>query len=261
MNGYVLNLTRKFGPALITALLFASPIIPAAAQDIAAKLSAARMGDIEPGLYQAGDRIDFLLTPIGDRYLFKLADSNEVYVLTTDRMAQGGRVLKYDTGATAVQVSGLGSLTLYPEGAPNGLPAVLTGEPTKFVPETVSLLQLQNAAQDVGRRLNVTVAADWTVFAVDAGARTFGLEALENFDQGAQHFLKQRGHLAPKIDTLQLQAGIGPTLLTGGKRLLLGFRPDQGYAGRLSSRARSFPHDEGIQPAEYCANDGNAHHG
>lgn len=230
---------RKIALCLLLALAGATSLrlLPASAQDIGAKLSAARMGEIEPGRYQAGDRVDFFLEPVGDRFLLKFADSAEIFLLTSERTSLGGRLLRYDTGTTAIQVSGLGSLTLYPEGTPNGLPAVLTGEAPKFLPETISLTQLQNAAQDVGHRLNIVVAADWAVFAVDPGGRTFGFEALENFAAGAERTIKQRGHFVPGVDTVQLQLGIGPTLLLGGKRLMLGFRPDQGFAGRMSSRA------------------------
>ena len=65
------------------------------------KLSAARVGDVEPGTYVAGDQVRFSLDPYGDKYLLRFDGDPEVFVLYTDHVSLGGRMLKYDSGATA----------------------------------------------------------------------------------------------------------------------------------------------------------------
>src|SRR5215475_12869813 len=81
----------------------------ARAQDsLERRLNSDRIGYVEPGTYLAGDRIQFALDAAGANYLLRLAGSPETYVLYVDNAALGGRVLKYDSGETALKVSGWG---------------------------------------------------------------------------------------------------------------------------------------------------------
>lgn len=232
---------RKTAFCLAAALLLAAGFNhwPALAQSIGAQLSAKRLGDVEPGQYQAGDRMDFVLAPEGDRYLLKYAGKPEVFVLSADRGSAGGRILKYDSGTMAAQITGFGALTLYPEEAPNGLPAVRMGDAPQPALETVSLAQLQNAAQETGANLKVAIAAEWVLFAVDPLVRAVGLEAMQNVEQGIERFIAQRGRaaFAQRVEIVRLQPSMRPSLLLAGKTLMVGFNQEQRFDGRLSSRA------------------------
>jgi hypothetical protein len=232
---------RHIGIAVSTALaLFAGLSQSSAlAQSVGSTLMAQKLGDIPSGQYRAGDRMDFALVENGDRYLLKFADQNEIFVLTASRGTGGGRVLKYDTGAVALQVAGFGGLTLYPDDAPAGLPAERAAEAPKLAPEPVTLQQMTTAAESTGKALNIVVVADWDYMNADAAARSIGLEALENFEHGVARFIRQRGRatFAQHIDTVRLQPNFRASLVLAGKTLMIGFNQAQGLGGRLSSRA------------------------
>src|SRR5690348_10016046 len=103
---------------------------------MAARLSAERVSDVAVGDYTAAEDINFTILPYGgDKYLLRFDDSPENFVLASDRVALGGRELRYDTGALALKISVWGGVTLYTVDAPNGLPATRTGDalaPSKF---------------------------------------------------------------------------------------------------------------------------------
>jgi len=113
------------------ALLGASGAVAQEPSDpMAARLSADRVGGVAAGDYSAADDINFTLLPYGDKYLLRFDDSPENFVLYGDRVALGGRELKYDTGALALKVSVWGGVTLYTQQAPSGIPATRNGEAT-----------------------------------------------------------------------------------------------------------------------------------
>ena len=240
--GISLNRTHLIAFSFATAMILAGGpfCCPAQAQNITSKLStSAPLGDVDSGQYRAGDRLDFALVEEGSRYLLKFADQDEVFVLSADRGSAGGRLLKYDSGAIAVQVAGWGGLTLYPANAPNGLPVERVGEAVRPIYETISFLQIQNDAETVGQALNVTIAVNWDLFAGDAVARTIGDQTLKNFERGAQQFIAQRGRAAfsQRVETIRLEPNMRPSLVLAGKTLMVGFNQSQGFAGRLSSRS------------------------
>ncbi len=118
--------------AVAAALVLALSAAPSAwAQSpLASRLSNDRLGTIQPGRYQAGDDTVFEIAPAGRNYLLRFADSPEVFVLYVDHASLGGRVLKYDSGKTALQIAGWGGMTLYTDAKPGGLPALRTGDAT-----------------------------------------------------------------------------------------------------------------------------------
>src|SRR5438874_7710598 len=89
---------------------------------MSARLSADKVGDIQSGSYSAGDTVAFSLQSYGDKFLLRFDGGSETFVLGVDRVALGGRELKYDTGATALRISVWGGMTLYTDRAPGGLP-------------------------------------------------------------------------------------------------------------------------------------------
>ena len=120
---------------------------------MAARLSADKAADVETGAYQAGDKIDFTLDRLGDKYLLRFAGTPETFALSVDRVILGGRVLKYDTGATALRISVWGGMTLYTDTEPGGLPATRTGDLTGPARAAVSASDLEAALRDEASHL------------------------------------------------------------------------------------------------------------
>ncbi|HEY2445891.1 MAG TPA: DUF4908 domain-containing protein [Rhizomicrobium sp.] len=212
------------------------------------RLSSDRLGQIEPGMYLAGDKVGFQIDAAGDGYLLRFDDSAEVFLVHVDDAPMGGRVLKYDSGETALRVSGWGGITLYTDTEPEGLPAVRTGDSVKPMAAPTSVADVQNAAQDDAqhlafvRRLNLAFGADWNALAADASARAFALEAMENVARGLDRFSSSaqgRDALVRRVNTVILAIAGRPTVTLDGKKLMVTFDPGSGYEGCASSRVIS----------------------
>jgi hypothetical protein len=227
--------------------LILAPFWPAAAQDsLEQRLDSDRVGYVEPGSYAAGDDVEFSLYSAGSNYLLRLADGPEIFVLYQDRASLGGRVLKFDSGETALRIAGWGGVTVYTHAAPQGLPAERTGTaaPPQLLP--VSIGDLQSAATDESqhlfytRTLDIVFTANWNALAQDPNARIFALEALQNAARGVEHFAEApaaRQALRRRIATVSLAASGRSAITLSGKTLIVTFDPGRGYAGRASSRA------------------------
>src|ERR1700712_1518727 len=87
------------------------------------RLSIDRLGDIRTGAYSISNGAVFTLDHYTDKYLMRFVGEPEIYVLYADSSSMGGRILKFDSGGTALQVSGWGALTIYTDAQPSGLPA------------------------------------------------------------------------------------------------------------------------------------------
>ena len=229
------------------ALLLSGATLPARAQDsLSDRMAAERLGDVQPGAYLAGDSVKFDLTPDGDNFLLRFDSDPEVFVLYASRASMGGRDLKYDSGDTALQVAGWGGMTLYTDAAPNGLPAVRTGDSVAPAPANVSLSDMQNAAGDEAehlaytRGLRLNFAADWTALAANAVTRAFAFDTLENAVRGLERFsisAPGRETLAKRVSLVMIATNAKPTISLNAKTLTVTFNPERGYAGRASSLA------------------------
>src|ERR1700709_65066 len=113
------------------------------AQNGDVRLSIDRLGDVQTGAYAASNGAIFTLNHYDDKYLMRVAGEPEIYVLYPDHASLGGRVLKFDSGGTAIQVSGWGAVTIYTHAQPAGLPAEHTGDSATPAPAQVSLAQMQ----------------------------------------------------------------------------------------------------------------------
>ncbi|MEI9930555.1 MAG: DUF4908 domain-containing protein [Rhizomicrobium sp.] len=71
---------------------------------MSARLSQEHIGDIDPGTYSAG-RTTFTLDHYADKFIIRFAGDPEIYVLYADHGAMGGRILKFDSGATVLRVA------------------------------------------------------------------------------------------------------------------------------------------------------------
>jgi hypothetical protein len=219
----------------------------ARAQDeLGARMLQERIGDVRPGTYSAGDQLKFTLNHYLDHYLLRFIGDTEIYVLNIDHGSLGGRVLKYDSGATALLVSGWSAITLYTDAQPSGLPAERTGDAIMPVVVPISLADMERAAGDeanhlaYARSVHLTFLADWPALAGNPAMRAFAFDALQNVARGIDRFAKSaaaRTALVARIGSVQLMAGSRPLVTLKGRILNITFNPAQGFSGRASSRA------------------------
>ena len=215
-----------------------------AQEGLGARLSIDRLGDIQSGAYSTTNGLAFSLDRYAEKYLMRFAGEPETYVLYVDHGSLGGRVLKYDSGETALQVSGWGAVTIYTDAQPGGLPAERTGKSIVPALAPITLAEMQSAAQDEGehlaylRGLHIAFNADWAALAADAGLRALTFDAMQNTARGIDRFTANaaaRVALIAKMDAVQLIAGGRPTISLRGRTLLVTFAPTQGFSGRASS--------------------------
>jgi hypothetical protein len=215
-------------------------------RSLQAKLSSDRLGHLEPGTYLAGDRGEFELGMAGSSFLLRCNGSPEVFVVTLDNAPMGGRVLRYDSGQTALQVSGWGGVTFYTDSDPGGLPAVRTGGSPAFSLPLVSAEDIRTAGQDLSdtierlHRINLSFLVDWSSVPDTSSVRARALDAIENIARGIERLGRSprwRQVLSRRISEVMLARGTTPAVKLSGQVLLITFNPDAGYEGRASSRA------------------------
>jgi len=218
------------------------------------RLQSEHYGSIPIGEYQAGDNLHFSLVrdenaTYSNVYLLHIAGQPEVYVLYADFGTLGGQVLKYDSGAIAIQITGWGGMTIYTDDQPQGIAASRSGEATAPSPAPVSLSQMQSAAEDesshlaYSRGLHLSFAADWNVLASDAPQRALAFDAMENAARGIDRFSANpaaRNVFLQRVSAVHMTASDKPVIRLDGHTLIVTFNPRQGYQGRASSRAISF---------------------
>jgi hypothetical protein len=240
------GMTRQgfaFAAHVAFGLAFAWPFV-ARAQDQEPQLGIDRIATIESGAYTAGDTTAFSLVGAGGGYLFWLDGSPEVFVLTVGHGSLGGRILQYDSGETALKVAGWGGMTLYTDAAPQGLPAMRTGD--ALAPPSVSLPDLQHAAGDAAehlstvRRIKVRFTADWNALSGNSVLRACAFDAMGNAARGIERFAAgsaARDAFAERVSTVAIRPGSRPGLGLTGQTLVVTFNSGQGFSGRASSRA------------------------
>lgn len=205
-----------------------------------------RLGSVEDGSYVAGDKIHFRLERLGHDFLIRFDNDPETYVLYADRTSMGGRVLKYDSGETAVRVAGWGALTLYTDAQPNGLPAMRSGDapPLSSAPVSVRNVQFLAAQESArlghDRHLHIAFVVNWSVLETDSELCAAASNALENAARGIERFAHDapsRKDLTAHVRTVTLATARRPTLTLQDKTLIVTFNPERGYSGSASSRA------------------------
>ena len=220
---------------------------PGTPPGMASRLAAERVGPLQPGLYSAGDG-NFILAPYGSgRYLLRFSGRAENFVLSMDRGSLGAKLLKYDTGTTALRVSVWGGMTLYTQDAPQGLPATYQGAAPAPGAMEVSADELNTALGDEASHLvyvqNVALkfSADPAVLSADGETRGRAFDALVNAAMGIERYLafNPSGHrtLAKRVNSVKLAEGGKPTVTISGQTLLVSFVPGEGHEGHASSLA------------------------
>jgi hypothetical protein len=216
------------------------------ADPMAARLSAERVSDVAAGDYSAADDINFTILPYGDKYLLRFEDSPENFVLTSDRVALGGRELKYDTGQLALKISVWGGVTLYTRDAPGGVPATRIGDPTIPPRLLVSPANLTAALADEQshlayvQQLKLRFSADASILSGSDDARAYAFDALVNSELGIERLVATpagRAAFVKRFNAVRIVEGDKPSIAISGHTLMVSFAPSAGAAGRASSRA------------------------
>lgn len=234
----------RYGVALAVALTLA---FPARAQTpLAGRLTMEKLGDIESGSFQAGDNVKFTLNSADGNFLLRFEGNPEVFVLYTGYASLGGRVLKYDSGETAMRVAGWGGMTLYTDRDSGGLPAVRTGDSAAPALPDVSQRAMEKAASDEAqhlaytRGLRLNFFADWHALEDSDRLRALCFDALENTARGIERFTAAaagRQMMLRGVNRVMIASGTKPMISLNNKLLTATFNPSRGYAGRASSRA------------------------
>ncbi|HEY1962155.1 MAG TPA: DUF4908 domain-containing protein [Rhizomicrobium sp.] len=220
--------------------------VPSTQAGLLQRIFGERIAPVEDGNYIAGDKIKFVLRRSDKNYLLRFDGDPETYVLHADHTSLGGRMLKYDSGETALKVAGWGGLTLYTDFAPNGSPAVRIGDAAPFAPSPVTLKDVQFlAAQDAQRlaherHLRLPFVVNWSVLETDGALRATASEAIENTARGIERFVRDRQMrqmLMSRVHRVTFATGTRPMLGLQNKALIVTFNPERGYLGCHSSRA------------------------
>lgn len=236
------------GALLATPALAQPDAGPGVPPGMASRLKAERIGPVEPGFYSVGDAGSFVLEPYGPtHYLLRFTGGKESFVLSVERSSLGARVLKYDTGATAIRVSVWGGMTVYTEGSPGGLPATRQGDAPNAGTLAISAGELQTAFNDEAghltyvQKINIKFSADASVLQADPETRGRAFDALTNAAVGIEHFLATlpgvRSLFARKVNSVKVAEGGKPTVTLSGNTLLISFVPGEGHEGHASSLA------------------------
>jgi hypothetical protein len=221
---------------------------PGTPPGMASRLAAERVSAVQPGLYSAGDHDSFTLEPYGaNKYLLHFSTNPESFVLTMERGSLGAKVLKYDTGATALRVSVWGGMTLYTQDAPQGLPATFQSDVPAPPPLTISANELTTAFGDEASHMvyveNIALrfSADPAVLSADAETRGRAFDALTNAATGIERLVaaqpSARQILAHRVNSVKVAEGGKPTIAILGQTLLVSFVPGEGHEGHASSLA------------------------
>jgi hypothetical protein len=230
---------------IVVAMLLSVGVVAVRAQDsLGARMMMDRVGDIETGAFTAGDTVHFAITRYAEKYLLRFAGDPEIYVLYPAPGSLGGRALKFDSGGTAVAISGWGGMTLYTDAQPGGLPIDRVGEAEFPALPVTPVIAVQCAARDEAshlayvRGLRLSFVADWPALAADAALRAMTFDALQNAARGIERFTanaRARAALMAKIDTIQMATAGRPIISLHGRTLTVTFVPEHGFAGRASS--------------------------
>lgn len=238
----------------------AAPFGQASGDLMSSRLSAEKVGDVETGTFSTDDNnLTFSLAPYGEHYLLRFSDSPENYVLTVERILLGGRVLRYDTGVTALRVSVWGGMTVYTESAPSGLPATHVSDDIAAPRPPVSRNDFAAALTDeeshlaYTRQLHLRFSADPKILAGTDDNRGLAFDAMVSAEAGIERLLGAptgKDALSRKFDMVRIVQGQKSGITVNGKTLLVSYVPASGAVGRESSRAVALQLGKMLQIAE-----------
>jgi hypothetical protein len=241
-----LALLRVFALAPVFALTVALPSL-GAEETPAVKLLLPPLAPApSDGRYLADDQLRFMIDTEGDQIRLRFLDSDEVFYLTSEPAALGGRVLKYDTGEVALQVAGWGGVTLYTDTERGGIPAERADdEASRFEPAPVGDVRgfALRLAQDLEQThdFGVGFAADWDDLAQGDSARALAIDAMRNAAYALDRLAggPEREAIADRFHVVRVTAAPEPGAKMQDGMLVISYTPEGGPSARPSSRAIS----------------------
>jgi hypothetical protein len=197
------------------------------------------------GTYIANDKIGFTVDHQSGQVRMRFVDNDEVFYLTSEAAPMGGRVLKYDTGAVALQVTGFGAITLYTPAAKGGLPVEYVDVPTSVDPAPVSAKAMKEfaskLAQDLSSRNDFAIgfAADWDKIAPSDTLRSLICDAMRNATYALEEVAKssKRSVVADRLHIVRVLQGARPGVTVQKGILAVTIAPQAGMGARPSSLA------------------------
>ena len=198
------------------------------------------------GVYLAGDRA-FAISHLAGQVRLRFAGSDEVFYLTSEPASMGGRVLRYDSGESALQVAGWGGITLYTEDARMGLPVERSDETMivdpkplaakDFMPFVAKLAEGLASHDD----LAVGFTADWDVLQKNDKERALACDAMRNAAAGIERAVKltKPGAIAEGLHIVKVAPAQRAGVTVKGGVLIVSYTLQGGPASRPSSRVIS----------------------
>ena len=197
------------------------------------------------GSYIAGDDMVFVIDHQGGETRLRFAGDDEIFVLTVDRAAMGGRILKYDTGDAALAVTGWAGVTIYTRGAPEGLPADRTGDGPHLMTATPNSDDLHAVANAWAHRLQQNLALtarfdpNWEQQLVNDDERRLIVDAMLNTERAfARVQSDPRARLNPHtVDSVRIGEAKKAGAIAKSGVLTVTIATGHGLFGRPSSLA------------------------
>ncbi len=197
------------------------------------------------GTYLAGDAMRFSLDRYRDYERLRFSGNDEIYYLTIEPAALGGRVLKYDSGDIALQVAGWGGVTLYTHEVPGGMPAERlsdverTQEPI-ISPDAKSLAARSSDDIKLHTGLTIGFKANWQGLDQSDVMRALASDAIRNATHAIERVASSRKTgqaLLLQFDVVRIAPAPEPSAVIADKLLTVSISPVHGIAGRPSSVA------------------------
>lgn len=195
------------------------------------------------GLYTANDQLLLYIDHGQGQVRLKFADGEEIFYLTNEPGALGGRILKYDTGELALQVAGWGGVTLYTPELKSGVPLELADVTDDLTPEPISWGALKSlasmCAQNLAAHQDLTIefAADWDTLGRSEGARALAADAIRNAAAALIRMAKgpKRMAIAERLHLVRLTLAANPGASFQKGTLVIELAPQDGAGARPSS--------------------------
>ena len=198
------------------------------------------------GLYAAADDVEFMVDHRTGQPRLRFVDADEIFYLTSEPAMAGGRILKVDTGETAIAVSPWGGVTLYSRQTPNGVPAERGGEASGFELRPVPAKDIKLFAARLSQRLAdrqslaIGFASDWVALERDAALRGLAADAMRNATFALETLAASRATramLVGRLHAVRVAAATAKSATLQNDVLVVTFEPQGGPASRPSSLA------------------------
>lgn len=197
------------------------------------------------GAYLAGDTLRFSLDRYRDYERLRFSGNDEIYYLTIEPAAMGGRVLKYDSGDVALQVAGWGGVTIYTHDAPGGVPAERLGDVARAPEPIISPDAKTFAARssdEISMRTSLTIGfkANWQGLDQSDVMRALATDAIRNATRAIERIAsshKTGQTLLAQFGVVRITPAPEPGVVVADKLLTVSISEVHGLAGRPSSLA------------------------